>query len=63
MEKLDNDEKMHAEDSAPIDNSRTPEDVINQTTNSVNNRFPWTTIVIVLILILIVASLVILVKA
>lgn len=63
MEKLENDEKMHAEDSAPIDNSRTPDDVINQTTNSENNRFPWTTIIIALILILIVASLVILVKA
>lgn len=56
MEKQGKKTKWKAKDSAPMDTKQENDiGVRNQTTNSTKNRFPWATIIIVLILFLVVA--------
>lgn len=56
MEKKGPKTEWKADASAPISSKgRKDADYRNQTTNSTGNRFPWTTIVVVLILLAIVS--------
>lgn len=51
MKKITNDTDWKEKDSAPMPTKgRKGADFINQTTTATGNRFPWTTVVIVILL-------------
>ncbi|PKA97675.1 hypothetical protein B0O79_1344 [Flavobacteriaceae bacterium MAR_2009_75] len=55
--------KMDSQDSSPVHNPHSVDEARNQTTMTPKNRFPWATIIIVLILILIVGTIILLAQA
>ncbi|MGB7393374.1 MAG: hypothetical protein WA913_03170 [Pricia sp.] len=59
----DSKENMTSQDSSPVHNPHSVEEVRNQTTMSNQKRFPWATLVIVLLLVLIVGAIVLLASA
>lgn len=49
----DQKENTNSQDSSPVHNPHSVDDVRNQTTMTDSQRFPWATVIIVLLLILI----------
>ncbi|HET8736427.1 MAG TPA: hypothetical protein VFM69_07500 [Pricia sp.] len=59
----DQKENTSSQDSSPVHNPHSVDDARNQTTMTKQKRFPWATLIIVLLLILIVGAIFLLARA